>query len=105
MGIHDSGYVYVISDEQNRVKLGLSIDADMRLDILQIGNADLLTVKYRLLVKNMKKAEDALHSIFSGDHIRGEWYKIKNIELFNKIFRIADTNERDERLLESLGLR
>lgn len=105
MGIHDSGYVYVIIDESERRKLGLSKDADLRLDILQVGNAELLKVEHRLLVKDMKKAEDALHHIFAADLIRGEWYKITNMSVFDKIFRRCDTSKRDETLLESLGLR
>lgn len=102
-----SGYVYVIIDQTERRKLGFSKDADMRLDTLQIGNADILTVEHRLLVNDMKRAEDALHNLFAADRIRtnGEWFKITDMELFNKIFRVTQTDEREEQLLERLGLR
>jgi len=102
---HDSGYVYVILDESERRKLGFSYDADMRLDILQTGNAELLTVEYRLEVKDMLRAEDALHNLFAADHKRGEWYKITDMILFRKIFKKETTTEREEKLLETMGLR
>jgi hypothetical protein len=104
---HDSGYVYVIKDESERRKLGFSYDAEMRLDILQTGNAERLTIEYRLFVKDMLRAEDALHNLFAADRIRtdGEWFKITNMTLFNKIFKKELTDEREEKLLESMGLR
>lgn len=104
---HSSGYVYVIKDESERRKLGLSYDADMRLDILQIGNAERLTVEYRLQVDDMKRAEDALHNLFAADRIRidGEWFKIQDMALFNKIFKVIPVDEREEELIASLGLR
>lgn len=104
---HDSGYVYVIRDESERRKLGFSYDADMRLDILQTGNAERLTVEYRLQVSDMQRAEDALHNLFAADRIRtdGEWFKITDMVLFNKIFKVIPIEEREEKLLESLGLR
>jgi hypothetical protein len=104
---HDSGYVYVIIDESQRRKLGFSYDAEMRLDILQTGNAERLTVEHRLFVQDMIKAEHALHNLFAADRIRadGEWFKIKDMALFNKIFKVAPVEEREEKLLASLGLR
>lgn len=104
---HRSGYVYCIKDESERRKLGFSYDAEMRLDILQTGNAEVLTVEYRLFVKDMLKAEDALHNLFAADRIRanGEWFKIKDMVLFLKIFKKEPINEREEKLLESMGLR
>lgn len=104
---HDSGYVYVILDESERRKLGFSHDADMRLDILQTGNAERLTVECRLYVTDMLKAETALHNLFAADRIRidGEWFKIKDITLFQKIFKKIGTTEREEQQITSLGLR
>ncbi len=99
------GYIYCIKDESGRRKLGFSKDADIRLDTLQIGNAELLTVEYRIEVKNVIKAELGIHSIFGGDNIRGEWYKIKHVELLQKVFKVVATDTREENLLESLGLR
>lgn len=104
---HSSGYVYVITDESDRRKLGFSEDADIRLDILQTGNAELLTVEYRLQVQDMIKAEESLHNLFAADRIRAksEWFRIHDMELLQKIFKVIPRTEREEELLRSLGLR
>lgn len=100
-----SGYIYSIIDESNRRKLGMAQDVDMRRAELQVGNAELLTVEYRLFVKNMKKAEMSLHMLFARDNIRGEWFCIQDIELFNKIFGILPITEKERIQLTQLYLR
>lgn len=102
-----SGYIYCIVDQSERRKLGFAKDADIRIDTLQTGNAERLTIEYRMEVKNMLRAETSIHQIFAADIIRtdGEWYKIKDMELLRKIFRSIDTTQKEEQLLESLGLR
>jgi hypothetical protein len=104
---HNSGYVYVIVDESERRKLGFSEDADIRLDILQTGNAELLTVEYRMQVSDMMRAETALHSLFAAGRIRvkSEWFRIQDMDLLKKIFKAVPSTEREEELIKSLGLR
>ena len=102
------GYVYVIIDESQRIKLGYSNDADIRLHELQIGNAEQLRVYQRLHVQDMVQAEKSLHILFAPWHIRGEWFYLHEEArpLFNKIFLKQSTlNARELALLESLGLR
>ena len=103
----NSGYVYVIADEQGRRKLGKAEDVDQRRNELQTGNADILTIEYRLAVKDMTKAELALHSLFAADRIRlnSEWFIIRNLYLLDKVFKHVEISEREYILLESLGLR
>lgn len=99
------GYIYCIVDQSARYKLGFAENVEQRLSDLQVGNAELLKIEYRLQVKDARRAETALHNIFAADHIRGEWFKIQNLQLLRKIFRIEETNEREIRLLESMGLK
>jgi Meiotically Up-regulated Gene 113 (MUG113) protein len=101
------GYIYAIEDESARYKLGFADDVEKRLPELQVGNAERLTIKYRLQVKDMRRAEQSLHSIFAADRIRldGEWFKIQNINLLKKIFNIETITEKESELLRSLGLR
>ncbi len=102
-----SGYVYAIKDESNRYKLGKSENVLQRLMELQTGNAERLTIAHTLKVLDIDKAEVSLHELFASGRIRsdGEWFRIENIDLFKKVFRATDTTEREEKLLESLGLR
>jgi len=100
------GYVYCIADEQRRVKLGFSQDVDARLRQLKTANADKLTILYRLPVKDMKKAEEALHSLFSG-RILGEWFRLNEKEqiLLKKVFGVACITDKERSQLVILGLR
>lgn len=104
---HIAGFVYAIEDESARIKLGMADDVDTRLKELQTGNAERLTVKYRLQVNNMKRAEDALHNLFAAYRLRadGEWFSGFDLQLLAKIFGAVDITEREELLLKGLGLR
>lgn len=106
----EAGYVYVIEDESQRVKLGKSRDADLRLRELQTGNAERLRVRYRLQVSDMHKAETSLHALFAAYRLRqdGEWFKItsdKDMLLLAKICNEAPVNEYEHNVLRRLGLR
>lgn len=107
----EAGYVYVIEDESERVKLGKSKEADLRLKELQTGNAERLTVKYRIRVSDMHKAETSLHNLFAAYRLRadGEWFKITDIRgkiLLMKIFDSQMTvTDREITQLKGLGLR
>lgn len=100
-------YVYCISDESERYKLGFAEDVDRRLLELQTGNAERLTIVYRREVKNMRRAETSIHEVFAADRIRqdGEWFKIKNMALLMKIFGVLPITLQEQKMLESLGLR
>lgn len=102
-----SGYIYAIEDESQRIKLGMAENVDKRRNELQTGNAEVLTVLFLYPVKNMKKAEDALHDLFAAGRIRpnSEWFVIHDTKLLYKIFGVIDISDREKALLESLGLR
>lgn len=105
-----AGYVYVIQDEQQRIKLGFADNVEERLAQLQTGNADVLMIVYRLRVNNMRKAETALHSLFAAYRLRkeNEWFRPfneKDTILLAKIFGAECITAQEQYLLESLGLR
>lgn len=99
-------YIYCITDEQERYKLGFAENVDERLKELQTGNAERLTIVYRMPVKNMRRAETSIHEIFAADRIRqdGEWFKINNIVLLQKVFGVIEITLQEQKMLESLGL-
>lgn len=102
-----AGYIYVIKDESERRKLGYAEDVEIRLKQLQTGNAERLTIEYRLQVADMIRAETAIHNLFAAGRIRadGEWFHIADMRLLLKIFKAADTTAIEERQLIQLGLR
>jgi len=101
------GYIYCIADESARYKLGFADDVEERLPELQVGNAERLKIEYRLQVTDHRRAEKSLHNIFAADRIRmdGEWFKIKDILLLKKIFKIIETTDLEEKYLQQLYLR
>ena len=105
-----SGFIYVLLDETGRRKLGKTInDVDKRVKQLQTGNAEVITIEYRLQVNDMRQAEKAIHTLFAASRLRinGEWFKLSDSELIllKKIFKAGDITPREERLLTQLGLR
>jgi len=69
---------YFISDGAGRVKIGTSTNVYRRLQELQVGHPETLTC---LGITTYE--EQYLHEIFSGDHIRGEWFNLTpRIETF-----------------------
>ena len=70
------GYVYILSDEHDRIKIGVTKNMiEQRVNDLQTGNADELTVSYLSNpVADYMKIEAAAHELFSTSHIRGEWF-------------------------------
>lgn len=102
----ESGFIYAIIDESDRVKLGKAADVDRRLAELQTGNAEKLTIMYLWYVDSMTKAETGLHHIFAAYRVRGEWFKLdrKAKELLARIFHVYERTEREERMLQVFGL-
>jgi hypothetical protein len=69
-----SDKLYVISDESNRLKIGVTCDVVSRLKTLQTGNPEKLTVLYDEEIKNPTKIERYLHRHFHEYRLNGEWF-------------------------------
>lgn len=67
--------IYFITDGEY-VKIGFTSgsDVDNRLNALQIGNARKLTLL--ATIEGGRESELALHSVFEGLRVRGEWFKL-----------------------------
>ena len=70
------GYIYLISDESGRVKIGITKNMiEERVNQLQTGNAEKLTVLFLSNpVYHYEEIEAKAHEKFSSAHIRGEWF-------------------------------
>lgn len=79
----DEGYVvYFIGDKQGRVKIGRSRNVKERLRMLQVGNADDLTLLATEPGRGRREAE--LQRQFAHLHLGGEWFRADK-ELFDYI--------------------
>ena len=70
-------YMYFISDQRNRIKVGVTGNLKKRLETLQIGNADKLTVLTAIEYDNGHEAylaEGRVKISMQKYKLRGEWY-------------------------------
>ena len=105
-----SGFVYVLLDQSGRRKLGKTTNSvEKRVKQLQTGNAEQITIEYRLAVNDMRRAETAIHALFAASRLRinGEWFNLSESELIllKKVFKAANTTVAEEKHLTMLGLR
>lgn len=93
-------YIYIISNDQGYIKVGVSKDPTKRLRQLQTGNEHtlslLFTEEFNCARNHLLKIEKQIHrtlSLKAEDH-RGEWFKlpsdtdIQNIKNFITFTRI-----------------
>jgi hypothetical protein len=87
------GYVYFIQGQcGGAIKIGFSVDPAKRLKELQTGYPD--TLKILFMIPGDESTERALHRLFEGARLKGEWFrpddclidKIK--ELKNKYYSV-----------------
>lgn len=80
-------YIYMITDEDGCVKIGISRDPNKRLKQLQTGHASKLslyhTEEFNCTRNHLLKIEKLLHREISNSHKKanGEWFKISGPEL------------------------
>lgn len=79
-------YLYVIGNNTNRQKIGISKDVDKRLKNLQTGNPDKLTIHYKIecpTIKDTLKLEKKIHAELSYKRLSGEWFNMTVEEAVN----------------------
>ena len=79
-------YVYLASDKNGRVKIGITWDVEKREKQLKHANPD-IEIKNFIEVCNRADAfelEGELHQLAYKLHINGEWYAKEATDIFNK---------------------
>ena len=78
----NSGYCYIMSDENypNTYKIGKSKNPVKREETL-LHSAPSIRLYKVVKTDNMHKLEKDLHKLFSDKRIRGEWFKLSDMEL------------------------
>ncbi len=80
-------YLYLVTDG-NAVKIGFTTKIKERIDQLQTGNPNLLTLIQKFKIKEPRKLEAFLHSQYAHKRLIGEWFKLSQDEIC-KIYEIA----------------
>ena len=95
-------YVYLIGEYDNdgKYKIGStrSDDINKRLNQLQTGNSSQLYLKDYFKTDHPFKLEKMLHNHFKSSNLIGEWFELKDDEIFN----FKGICEAKEKILSSL---
>jgi predicted GIY-YIG superfamily endonuclease len=100
-------YVYVIEDQQERIKIGVATDVKSRASSIQTGNADTLVVQGIVPCSTREDAvnlEKDLHNHLTKYQIRGEWYSCSmlNVMLYLRTRNLHKKVTLLDELYESL---
>ena len=92
------GYVYLIHDKDKDVyKIGVTkSNSSKRLKQLQTGNSTELNIIYLFKTEYPFRLETMLHKHFNNQNVRGEWFKLDNIDDYMKVC------ENTNNIIESL---
>jgi hypothetical protein len=94
--------VYLIRGNDNRYKIGISVDPRKRLKQLQTGNHDELTIIHTYESVNASKIETTLHNRYSHARKIGEWF---DMSLSDELVFLENCKTIDQNinLLKSMG--
>lgn len=82
--LESPGFVYVIyidTGSEQFYKIGLAKHFSSRLSTHQCSSPFEMLVACCYFVPNMRHEERALHSIYSGQRVRGEWFRLSHEDL------------------------
>ncbi len=72
-------YIYLISNNLNQYKIGISKNPKRRIKELQTGNdSNLFVVSQYKSEKYYKKIETALHNTYKHCNVLNEWFELTN---------------------------
>ncbi len=72
-------FIYLISNNLNQYKIGISKNPNLRLKQLQTGNdQNLFIINQYKSEKHYKKIETALHNTYKYCNVLNEWFELTN---------------------------
>jgi len=73
-------FVYLISDG-DYIKIGVTNDIDQRVQSLQTGNPNQLTILTCIPCENARYIEGMLHGVFDDFKMQGEWFNLSESQI------------------------
>ena len=95
-------YVYLLKTDDNRYKIGVSVNVERRIKQLQTGCSDRIMVVDTFLSKFPFKLESALHRKYESSKINGEWYLLTN-ESVSEFQNICSQMEHNYNCMSEYG--
>jgi predicted GIY-YIG superfamily endonuclease len=81
---------FIKESKQPNYKIGYTSNINNRIKELQTGNPRKLTIYKTILALRCEKLETYLHTYFSDNKIKNEWFKLKTSHIKNIISKITD---------------
>lgn len=85
-----SGFIYIISFEDTNkekfYKIGKENNPKQRISAIQTSNPFQIKIELCFYVCNVEEIENKLHTIFSENRLKGEWFELD----YNKIQKIKE---------------
>ena len=83
------------------IKFGASLNPEVRITELQIGNPYKLKILVKILCLDSNRLESKARKNFKNNHIRGEWFKISDeIQNYIKDLKIIELEQKEDGLYE-----
>ena len=76
-----SGYIYLIQAANGLTKIGKSADVHKRLNQIKANSPVDVKLIYSKFVKDADAEEKWLHKLYSGQRIRGEWFRLDDLDV------------------------
>lgn len=100
--IDKTGFVYLVENENTDLcKIGYSKDVFRRVTQLQTANPLKVVILYRYFSIDALKLEAELHKYYEENKVRGEWFKLTNLQK-NNFLAVASKLDKNIEILEAL---
>ena len=84
--------VYIISDINEKIKIGVATDFKNRISSIQTSNSSEIKVEGVIPLDNKSdraKLEKHLHKVFSKHNVRGEWFDVSMLDIMLELKRLG----------------
>ena len=75
------GYIYLIRNNSNEYKIGITINIEQRFRSFQTANSNKLTLVNFTVVQDRKCLERYLHKKFKLKRLSGEWFSLTELDV------------------------
>jgi hypothetical protein len=95
----NASHVYILTNELNRVKIGITKDIEQRKKTISLASGSLIKEQYKTeLINNAKEIEKTLHSHFNKYRYIGEWFNITPLEAKKELIKLNKEYKQDNNI-------
>ena len=104
--INNAKVVYIISDNEGNLKIGVTKDYEKRIKVLENTSGRKIVNKFKTpYCSNAYEIETKLLNVYSSKRLKGEWFKCDFNEVVNRTVSIfLEISKRDTNLKPKINL-